>query len=201
MSLGNLLMMSGAEMPATFPTARQRSTKPGEHLPGAPLMRASREAALAALRSPFPVASMSPGTGRYRHHYAAHGAAFWGDDLAAAADRFFTARPDLNGSRVLDLGAGTGRHCFEAARRGAATVDAVELDAVAGQLILEGSLPALLGGGREYVTPKQDQVKGLSLYATASGRLYVNAGPPDAWLGSTRCPPGTAPSRAMTGTR
>ena len=42
---------------------------------------------------------------------------------------------------------------------------------------------SLLGGSREYVTPKQDQVKGLSLYATASGRLYVNAGPPDAWLG------------------
>ena len=42
---------------------------------------------------------------------------------------------------------------------------------------------SLLGGGREYVTPKQDQIKGLSLYATASGRLYVNAGPPDAWLG------------------
>ena len=103
-------------------------------------MRASREAALAALRSPYPAASMSPGTGRYRHHYAAHGAAFWGDDLAAAVDRFFTARPGLNGSRVLDLGAGTGRHCFEAARRGAATVDAVELDAIAGQFILQGSL-------------------------------------------------------------
>ena len=103
-------------------------------------MRASREAALAALRSPIPAAGMTPGTGRYRHHYAAHGTAFWGDDLAAAARRFFTARPDLSGSRVLDLGAGTGRHCFEAARRGAATVDAVEVDAIAGQLILEGSL-------------------------------------------------------------
>jgi cyclopropane fatty-acyl-phospholipid synthase-like methyltransferase len=103
-------------------------------------MRASREAVLAALRSPYPPASLPPGTGRYRHHYAAHGAAFWGDDLAAAVDRFFTARPGLDGSRVLDLGAGTGRHCFEAARRGAATVDAVELDAVAGQFILEGSL-------------------------------------------------------------
>jgi SAM-dependent methyltransferase len=103
-------------------------------------MRASRESVLAALGSPVPAAAMSPGTGRYRHHYAAHGAAFWGDDLAAAVDRFYTARPDLGGSRVLDLGAGTGRHCFEAARRGAASVDAVELDAVAGQLILEGSL-------------------------------------------------------------
>ncbi len=103
-------------------------------------MRASRESALAALRSPYFAASMTPGTGRYRHHYAAHGAAFWGDDLAAAVDRFFTARPALDGSRVLDLGAGTGRHCFEAARRGAATVDAVELDALAGQFILEGSL-------------------------------------------------------------
>ena len=103
-------------------------------------MRASREAALAALRSPYPAASMSPGTGRYRHHYAAHGAAFWGDDPAAAVDRFFTARPALNGSRVLDLGAGIGRHSFEAARRGAATVDAVELDAIAGQFILQGSL-------------------------------------------------------------
>ncbi len=47
---------------------------------------------------------------------------------------------------------------------------------------------ALLGGSREYVTPKQDQIKGLSLYATASGRLYVNAGPPDAWLGIDRLP-------------
>ena len=47
---------------------------------------------------------------------------------------------------------------------------------------------SLLGGGREYVTPKQDQVKGLSLYATASGRLYVNAGPPDAWLGIDTLP-------------
>jgi SAM-dependent methyltransferase len=83
---------------------------------------------------------MTPGTGRYRHHYAAHGAAFWGDDLAAAVDRFFTARPGLDGARVLDLGAGTGRHCFEAARRGASAVDALEVDAVAGQAILEGSL-------------------------------------------------------------
>ncbi len=103
-------------------------------------MRASREAMLAALRSPVPAASMTPGAGRYRHHYAAHGAAFWGDDLAAAVDRFFAARPALDGLRVLDLGAGTGRHCFEAARRGAATVDAVEVDAVAGQAILEGSV-------------------------------------------------------------
>lgn len=103
-------------------------------------MRASRQAMLAALRSQVPVADMTPGAGRYRHHYAAHGAAFWGDDLAAAVDRFFTARPDLDGSLVLDLGAGTGRHCFEAARRGAAAVDAVELDAVAGQVILDGSL-------------------------------------------------------------
>jgi cyclopropane fatty-acyl-phospholipid synthase-like methyltransferase len=103
-------------------------------------MRASRESVLAALRSPVPAASMTPGTGRYRHHYAAHGAAFWGDDLAAAVDCFFTARPALDGSRVLDLGAGTGRHCFEAARRGATAVDAVELDAVAAQFILEGSL-------------------------------------------------------------
>lgn len=47
---------------------------------------------------------------------------------------------------------------------------------------------SLLGGSREYVTPKQDQVKGLSLYATASGRLYVNAGPPDAWLGIDALP-------------
>jgi hypothetical protein len=47
---------------------------------------------------------------------------------------------------------------------------------------------SLLGGSPEYVTPKQDQVKGLSLYATASGRLYVNAGPPDAWLGIDRLP-------------
>jgi hypothetical protein len=46
----------------------------------------------------------------------------------------------------------------------------------------EADCRSLLGGSREYVTPKQDQVKGLSLYATASGRLYVNAGPPDAWL-------------------
>ena len=47
---------------------------------------------------------------------------------------------------------------------------------------------SLLGGSREYITPKQDQVKGLSLYATASGRLYVNAGPPDAWLGIDTLP-------------
>lgn len=52
----------------------------------------------------------------------------------------------------------------------------------------EAHCRSLLGGSREYVTPKQDQVKGLSLYATASGRLYVNAGPPDAWLGIDRLP-------------
>src|ERR1039457_1589869 len=103
-------------------------------------MRASREAALTALRSPYPAASMSPGAGRYRHHYAAHGAAFWGDDLAAAVDRFFTDRQGLDGSGVLDVGAGTGRRWCVARRRGAATVDAVELDAVAAQFILEGSL-------------------------------------------------------------
>lgn len=53
------------------------------------------------------------------------------------------------------------------------------------QTILRGQAHcrSLLGDSREYVTPKQDQIKGLSLYATASGRLYVNAGPPDAWLG------------------
>lgn len=52
----------------------------------------------------------------------------------------------------------------------------------------EAHCRSLLGGSREYVTPKQDQVKGLSLYATASGRLYVNAGPPDAWLGTGALP-------------
>ena len=52
----------------------------------------------------------------------------------------------------------------------------------------EAHCRSLLGGSREYVTPKQDQVKGLSLYATASGRLYVNAGPPDAWLGIDTLP-------------
>ena len=44
-----------------------------------------------------------------------------------------------------------------------------------------GHCRSLLDGRREYISPKQDQAKGLSLYATASGRLYVNAGPPDAW--------------------
>jgi hypothetical protein len=52
----------------------------------------------------------------------------------------------------------------------------------------EADCRSLLAGSREYVTPKQDQVKGLSLYATASGRLYVNAGPPDAWLGTGTLP-------------
>jgi hypothetical protein len=52
----------------------------------------------------------------------------------------------------------------------------------------EGHCRALLGGAREYVAPKQDQAKGLSLYATASGRLYVNAGPPDAWLSISQLP-------------
>ena len=52
----------------------------------------------------------------------------------------------------------------------------------------EAHCRSLLAGSREYVTPKQDQIKGLSLYATASGRLYVNAGPPDAWLGIDTLP-------------
>jgi hypothetical protein len=46
----------------------------------------------------------------------------------------------------------------------------------------------LLAGGPEYITPKSDQAKGLSLYATASGRTYVNAGPPDAWLAAGDLP-------------
>lgn len=46
----------------------------------------------------------------------------------------------------------------------------------------------LAAGRRDYIAPKDDTAKGLALYATARGRLYVNAGPPDTWLPVSRLP-------------
>lgn len=104
------------------------------------MTRATREAMLAALAVPSDLAALPAGIGRYRRHYAEHGPAFWGGSPAAGVARFLAGRPDLGGTRVLDLGAGTGRHSFEAAWRGAAGVDAVEVDAVAGGHLLDGAL-------------------------------------------------------------
>lgn len=105
-------------------------------------MTATRQQMLAALAGPLDTASLTAGKGLYRRHYAQHGAAFWGDSLARGVERHFGTAPagHLGGKKVLDLGAGTGRHAFEAARLGAARVDAVEIDAVAAGILLDGAL-------------------------------------------------------------
>lgn len=51
---------------------------------------------------------------------------------ARAMDRFWSrlgGRPDVSGLRVLDIGCGDGAFCLDAARRGAARVDGVDIDA------------------------------------------------------------------------
>lgn len=78
------------------------------------------------------------GVGLYRRQYDEHGEDFWGYEPGAAVRDFFRLRDAFEDIAVLDLGAGTGKHAFELARRGVSRVDAVEIDSIAALALLDG---------------------------------------------------------------
>lgn len=74
--------------------------------------------------------SHTPGIGLYRDGYISHGGDFWGREPASFV-KLFSDRYSFSGRRVLDLGAGTGRHSFFAMKNGAKSCTAIETDSAA----------------------------------------------------------------------
>ena len=72
------------------------------------------------------------GQGLYRNGYRQFGASFWGWEPSKAIKKFIKLVPKgFKEASVLDCGAGTGKNTIEAARCGASSILAIEIDSIA----------------------------------------------------------------------
>ncbi|WP_276978729.1 class I SAM-dependent methyltransferase [Flavobacterium filum] len=75
--------------------------------------------------------NINSGLGLYRHFYKNFGSDFWGNEPAKIVRIFIEQNYDLSKSKVLDLGAGTGKNAFALAKKNAKKIIAIEIDSFA----------------------------------------------------------------------